>query len=151
MRHQYAGPGHLPAAAAATSAAAEPETAAGAQSAAQNYYNLYAAGQFAADYPMLSAAARAAIPESTFVTVHQDCKSPAAGLAYKVSAPTMAGSTAVMSVSLAGAGSALGAEEESFVYEGGQWLLSPSAADLASYKGTPAQIVAAFKAAGRCG
>ena len=134
---------------AASNAPAAPDTAAAAKAAAESYFTLYAAGQYAAVYPMLDAQARAAIPEATWVTVHQDCKSAASGLSYAVGAPVMAGSTAVVKVSIAGALSKLGSEEESFTYEGGKWLFAPN--DLPSYKGTPAQIVARLKAAGSCG
>jgi hypothetical protein len=137
------------AAPAATTAAAQPETAAGAKAAAQAYYALYAAGQYAAVYPMINAQARAAIPLATWVTVHQGCKSAASGLSYAVGTPTLAGATAVMSLSVAGALSKLGSEEETFTYEGGKWLWAENA--LASWKGTPAQILAGFKAAGKCG
>ena len=71
------------------------------------------------------------------------------GLSYKVGTPTLARTSAVMSVSLAGVASRLGSEEVTFVYRDGKWLYAPS--DLPSYKGTAAQIVARFKAAGTCG
>jgi hypothetical protein len=54
-----------------------------------------------------------------WVRVHEDC--PASGLSYTVGRPVMAGQTAVMSVSLAGAASAVGSEEENFVYQDGGW------------------------------
>jgi hypothetical protein len=143
-------PASSPAAAAPAAAmpAAQPETAAGAKAAAQSYFALYAAGQYAAVYPMIDAQARAAIPEATWVTVHRDCKSTASGMSYAVGAPTLAGATAVMSVSISGALSKLGSEEETFLYQGGKWVWDETV--LTSWKGTPAQILAAFKAAGKC-
>ena len=81
--------------------------------------------------------------------MHQDCKSSASGLSYKVGTPTLARTSAVMSVSLAGVASRLGSEEVTFVYRDGKWLYAPS--DLPSYKGTAAQIVTRLKAAGTCG
>jgi hypothetical protein len=54
-------------------------------------------------------------------------------------------------VSLAGVGSSLGSEEESFVYESGGWFWAPSTSDIAGYRGTVAHIVAVRKAAGDCG
>jgi hypothetical protein len=131
--------------------AAAPDTAAAARSAAQAFFGLYAAQQYTAVYPMLDAQARAELPEHKWVAVHEDCPPEAVGLSYKVGAPVMAGQTAVMAVSLSGAASAIGSEEESFVYQDGGWFWAPSALDLAGYKGTVAQIVAARKAAGECG
>jgi hypothetical protein len=131
--------------------AATPDTAAAARSAAEAMFALYGAGQYAAVYPMLSAQARAAVPEHKWVAVHEKCPPQAAGLAYKVGKPVMAGQTAVVAVSLAGVASSLGSEEESFVYQSGGWFWAPSASDIAGYKGTVAHIVAVRKAAGDCG
>ena len=119
------------------------------QAAATAFFSLYAAGQYAATYPLIDSQAQRKIPEATWVTVHQDCKSSASGLSYKVGTPTLAGASAVMSVSLAGVASRLGSEEVTFVYPDGKWLYAPS--DLPSYKGTAARIVARLKAAGTCG
>ena len=86
--------------------------------------------------------------------VHQDCQSASSGLSYKVGKPVMAGQTAVVSVSLAGAAAAIGSEEESFVHQAGGWFWAPSASDMSAagnYKGTVARIVARLKATGLCG
>jgi hypothetical protein len=142
-----------PATASSAALAATPVTAAAARSAAQALFALYAAGQYRAVYPLLDAPTRAEVPEHKWVTVHEDCTSPASGLSYKVGRPVMAGQTAVMSVSLSGVASSLGSEEESFVYQDGGWFWSPTSMDMSaagSYKGTVAQIVARLKAAGRC-
>ena len=53
---------------------------------------------------------------------------------------TLAGRSAVISVSLAGMASSLGSEEVSLVYRGSKRLYAPS--DLASYQGTAAHIIA---------
>jgi hypothetical protein len=129
-------------------------TAAAARLAAQDLFALYAAGQYTAVYPLLDSQTRAEVPERKWVAVHEDCRSPAPGLSYKVGKPVMAGQIAVVSVSLAGVASSLGSEEESFVYQDGGWFWSPTASDISaadSYKGTVTQIVATLKAAGRCG
>jgi hypothetical protein len=66
----------------------------------------------------------------------------------------MAGRSAVMSVSLAGAAAAIGSEELTFVYQDGRWFWAPSSSDMSSagnYKGTVRQIVARLKTAGECG
>jgi hypothetical protein len=138
----------VPAQASSSAAPAEPETAAGAKSAAVTYFDLYAARQYAAGYRLLTHAARTAVPKRTWVKVHDDCIS-SAGLAYKVSRPQLAGTTAVVNVSLAGAASKIGSEEQSFTYQGGRWLFAPS--DLPTYRHhTVAQAVAALKAQGLC-
>ena len=59
----------------AAAASAAPATATAAKAAATTYFSLYAAGQYAATYPLIDAQARRKIPEATWVTVHQDCKS----------------------------------------------------------------------------
>jgi hypothetical protein len=132
----------------ATAPSAVSVTAAAAKSAATAFFSLYAAGQYPATYPLLDPLARRRIPEATWVTVHQRCKGTASGLSYKVGTPTLAGRSAVMSVSLAGVASSLGSEEVTFVYRGGQWLYAPS--DLASYGGSAVHIIARPKAAGNC-
>ena len=147
-----AGPGTpAPAATTQPAAAVTPDTAAAARTAAENMFALYAAGQFAAVYPMLSAQTRATAAEHKWVTVHQRCAS--SGLSYKVGRPVMAGQTAVMSVSLAGAAAAIGSEEVSFVYQDGGWFWAPSASDMSSagnYRGSVSRIVARLKAADLC-
>jgi hypothetical protein len=143
-----------PAATTQAAAPVTPDTAAAARSAAENMFALYAAGQFAAVYPMLSAQTRAAATEHKWVTVHQRCASSTSGLSYKVGRPVMAGQTAVMSVSLAGAAAAIGSEEVSFVYQSGGWFWAPSASEMSSaghYRGSVARIVARLKAADLCG
>jgi hypothetical protein len=134
-------------------APATPDTAAAARSAAQSMFALYAAGQYAAVYPLLDAQVRGAVPAHKWITVHEDCPRASAGLSYKVGEPVMAGQTAVMSVSLSGAAAAIGSDEESFVYQDGGWFWAPSASDMSAagnYKGTVARIVARLKASGYC-
>jgi hypothetical protein len=129
-------------------------TAAAAESAAENFFALYAAEQYAAAYPMLDAQTRADVPGRKWVAVHEDCRAGASGLSYKVGKPVMAGQTAVVSVSLSGVASSLGSEEQSFVYQDGGWFWSPTASDMSAaghYKGAVARIVARLKAAGWCG
>ena len=142
-----------PAAAAASTPAAEPDSPAGARAAAQRFFALYSAGQYAAAYPLLSEAARAAVTEAAWAAVHGECQSSTAGLSYDVGTPVMAGPVvAVMKVSLAGAASAIGSEEETFDYQGGQWVWAPAASDMAMYRGgNVAVIVSRMKAAGNCG
>jgi hypothetical protein len=134
---------------AAPSPQASPMTAAAAQAAATAYFDFYAAGQYAAVYPLLSPAARQVISQSVWMAVHEACRSTTAGLSYKVSRPELAGTTAVVNVSLAGAAAAIGSEEETFTYSGGRWLYAPT--DLSIYRHhTAAQAVEAAKAQDLC-
>jgi hypothetical protein len=129
------------------SPAAQPITADAAKAAATTYFDLYAAHQFSSAYAMISPSVRAQVPESTWVGSHQKCDTQT--LAYSVTRPTLAGDTAVVNVSLAGAAASLGSEEASFTYSAGQWWYSPP--NLAVYHGhTTAQAVATLKASGHC-
>jgi len=123
-------------------------TGAAARSAATSYFDLYAAGQYAAAYELLSPAAQKVIKERVWVRVHQECRGTP-GLAYKVTRPVLAGSIAVVNVSLAGAASSLGSEEQSFAYRGGRWLYVPSDLSLYRHRTVP-EILAGLKAQGVC-
>jgi hypothetical protein len=135
----------------ASSPAAEPDTAAGARTAAETYFALYSAGQWAATYALLAPSASSQVSESAWVDVHEGCPSAAAGLAYQVGKPVMVGNTAVMPVSIAGALSKLATVEETFTYSGGQWRWQPSGSGAAVYThGSVTADIAAAKAAGYC-
>jgi hypothetical protein len=143
-----------PASPAASQPAAVPDTPAAARAAAESLFALYAAEQYSDVYPGLDARTRALAPERKWVRVHQACDSSTSGLSYKVGKPVMAGQSAVMSVSLAGAAAAIGSEEVTFVYQDGRWFWAPSSSDMSAagnYKGTVRQIVARLKTAGECG
>lgn len=130
---------------------AAPETKAAAKAAAITYFDLYSAGQYAAIYPMIDPADRSHIKETVWVGVHEQCKNTASsGLTYAVSHPILAGSTAVLTVGLAGVGAALGSEQVSFVYSGGQWYYQPSDMSVYRHHGLTAAVAAA-KSAGFCG
>lgn len=144
-------PASAAAAASAASTPAQPETAAGAKAAAQQYFGLYSAGQYAAAWPLLAPTAQKAVPEATWAAVHQDCPSESAGLAYDVKNVTVTGSTAIATVTLAGAASSLASGSEAFTYAGGKWGYAPSPSDLSLYQhGSVAADVAAAKAQGYC-
>ena len=130
---------------------AQPDTAAGAKAAAQQYFGLYAAGQYAAAWSLVTPSAQKAVPEATWAAVHQDCPSQTAGLAYDVKNVTVTGDTAIATVTLAGAASSLASASEAFTYAGGKWEYTPSPADLSLYQhGSVAADVAAAKARGYC-
>lgn len=133
----------------AATASAEPVTAAAAKSAAETYFGLYAAGQYAAVYPMISPAARRIIRESVWTGLHERCRPTTATLTYKVAHPILAGTIAVVTVGYAGGAASLGSEQITFTYVDGKWYYQPS--DLSVYaRHNVAQAVAAAKAAGVC-
>jgi hypothetical protein len=141
-------PATSPASPAAAHHAAEPATAAGARAAAVRYFDLYAAHQYAASWPMLSHAARRDVSRNSWTKIHQECITTS-GLAYKIGHIVLAGHTAVVKVSLAGVASKLGSEEQSFAYQHGKWHYVPS--DLPVYKGhTVTQAVADLRAQQIC-
>ncbi len=81
--------------------------------------------------------------------MHRGCPSQAAGLAYNVKDTTLTGSTAVVTVSLAGAAASIGSESESLTYSAGRWGFVPN--DLSSYEhGSVKADITAAKAAGYC-
>ena len=107
-------------------------TADAVKAAATTFFDLYAAHQFSSAYARLAPSVRAEVPESTWVGAHQECDTQ--DLAYSVTRPTLAGNTAVVHVSLAGAAAGLGSEEASFVYSACRWWSSPP--NLAVYQAT---------------
>jgi len=136
---------------AAAQAPAQPETEAGVRAAATAFYALYAAGQWPQAWAMLAPASQAAAPEDVYAAVHQGCPSPSAGAAREIKSVTMAGNTAVVTESLAGALSAVATQADAFTYAGGRWGYVLDAATLAAYShGSAAADIAALKAAGRC-
>ena len=107
-----------PTAAASTpSAGAQPETAAAA--AAARFFGLYSASQYGAAWSLLDPADRKAIPQATWIAVHDGCRAPSAGLAYQITDVTVTGATAVVTYTLSGALSKLGSATQAFVYSGG--------------------------------
>jgi hypothetical protein len=130
-------------------AAAQQETAAAATAVAKQYFGLYSAGQFALSWTLLAPSAQRSVSKATWVAVHQGCPAQSAGLAYEVKDTTVTGSTAIVTVSLAGVAASIGSESEAFTYSAGRWGLVPD--DLSLYKhGSIRADIAAAKAAGYC-
>jgi hypothetical protein len=130
-------------------APAEPKTAAAVRADADDYLTLYSAGQFAVTYQMLSASARRAITQPTWVAVHQSCPGLAAGMGYQIKHVAVAGKTAAVTVALSGAVPKLGTNTETLVYADGHWGISPADLSLYRHGSVPADVAAA-KASGRC-
>jgi hypothetical protein len=149
--HGRSAPPATATAAPAEQAAAQPETEAGVRSAATQFYALYSAGQWAPAWQMLTPAAQRQVPEATYAAVHAGCPSASAGLARVIKGVTMAGSTAVVTETVAGVASALGSVTDAWSYSGGRWGIALSQSSLADYShGSAAADVAALKAAGSC-
>jgi hypothetical protein len=127
----------------------EPATTAAVRADADDYLTLYAAGQFAIIYQMLSAPARQAITEPAWVAVHRGCPGTTAGMSYRIRHIAVNGRTALVTVALAGWAAKPQRATESLVYSGGRWGFSPR--DLGLYRhGSVSADVAAAKAAGGC-
>ena len=136
----------------AVSQAAEPQTASGVRAAAQQFYALFAASQFAAAWGYLAPSDQAAIPRATYVAVHDGCPPASAGLARVIKSVTVAGSTAVVTETVAGSLGNLGTVADTWTYAGGRWGYSYLPADMKMYShGSAAADIAAAKTAGDCG
>jgi hypothetical protein len=139
------------AAAAPSSASGQPETEAGVRAAATQFYALYAAGQWDSAWASLAPSVQAQVPEATFTAVHEGCPSPTEGMARVIKSVTMAGTTAVVTETVAGAAGALGSVTDAWQYAGGRWGISLSASALTVYThGSVAADIAAAKAAESC-
>jgi hypothetical protein len=141
-----------PAAAAAGNAApTQPGTEAGVRSAATAFYAFYSAGQWPQAWAGLSPATQKAVPEATWDAVHQQCTSKTAGMAREIKGITMAGSTAVVTETVAGALGKLGTVADAWSYSGGRWGLALPASSTAIFAhGSVKADVAASKADGDC-
>jgi hypothetical protein len=136
---------------AASQAAGQPETEAAVRSDATQFYALYAASQWAQAWAMLAPSAKKAVPESTYVAVHQGCPSASAGMARVIKSIAVAGSTAVVTETVAGALSSLGSVTDAWAYSGGRWGVTLDPTSLKDYShGSATADVAAMKAAGSC-
>jgi hypothetical protein len=132
-------------------AAGQPETEAAVRSDATAFYALYAASQWAQAWAMLAPSAQQAVSESTYVAVHQGCPIASAGMARVIKSITVAGSTAVVTETVAGALSSLGSVTDAWAYSGGRWGITLDPSGLKDYShGSAAADVAAMKAAGDC-
>ena len=133
------------------SASAQAETEAGVRAAAAQFYALYAAAQWSSAWSYLTPSTQGKVSEATFTAVHLGCPSPTAGLARVIKSVTLAGSTAVVTETVAGAAGALGSVVDAWQYTGSQWRIGLSSSALAVYThGSAAADIAAAKAAGDC-
>jgi hypothetical protein len=139
----------VPASPAAVASTSEPKTAAAAKAAAARFFGLYTAGQWAAAWALLPPSTRRAIPQGTWVAVHDGCPSANAGLAFQITNVTLTGSTAVVTYTLTGAGSALGSATQALTYSQGHWWMVVTDPGVYQHGSVKADIAAA-KAQGHC-
>jgi hypothetical protein len=121
----------------------QPDTAEGAQAAAQQVFRLYTAGKYSTVYPAVVPSVRAAVAEATWVTVHQRCTIPLVPTPYTIGTPFLTDQTAVVILS-----SGATSQTQVFDYLGGTWLWAPSGQDLAAYHGSVTKIVGQLKSDG---
>jgi hypothetical protein len=151
-RHDSPSSAAGPAVSASTVAVAEPDTAGGARIAATQFYALYSASQWGAAWAYLAPAAQRAVPADTWTAVHDGCPGPTAGLARVIKSVTFAGTTAVVSETVAGSLGNIATVSDAWTYSGGRWGFSPSASSMSFYRhGSVKADIAAAKAAGDCG
>lgn len=130
---------------------AEPETKAGVRSAATAFYDLYAASQWTQAWAYLAPATQRAVSAKTWTAVHEQCTDHTAGLARTIKSVTLAGGTAVVDETVAGALGKLGTVSDAWDYSAGRWGLDLPASSTAVYShGSVKADVAAAKAAGEC-
>ena len=128
---------------------AEPETQAGARTAAEQFDGLYAASRFADSWHLLAPAAKQHVPQDVWVKVHAGCPSGGSGLAPEIKTVTVFGNAAIVTETLTGASAKLGPAENVFNYVSGHWSYAPGNLSIYSH-GSVAADIAAAKAAGLC-
>lgn len=130
---------------------AEPETKAGVRASATAFYDLYAASQWAQAWAYLAPATQRAVSAKTWTEVHEQCTDHTAGLARTIKSVTLAGGTAVVDETVAGALGKLGTVSDAWGYSAGRWGLGLPASSMAVYShGSVKADVTAAKAAGEC-
>jgi hypothetical protein len=147
------GPATSPAAvtgsAAAPAGPAEPMTRAGARAAAANFYQEYAASQFAASWDLLAPAAKRTVTRDLWVGVHQGCLPASGGSGRVIRSVIVFGNSAIVTETRTGTASRLGKAEDVFSYVDGHWGYAPD--DLAIYQhGSVGADIAAARAVGFC-
>lgn len=138
---------HPPSAAAAASPAApaDPDTAAGAQTAAEQVASLFSAGDWGSTWDMFAAEAQRAITRSDYIKLKTTCPGP-------VGTPLTVKSVRFVGPKLATfVGTRLGVDlVYELRYEAGQWRLTFSSTDLQDYRKGVATVIAERKKQGAC-
>jgi hypothetical protein len=125
-----------------------PRLRAAARTAAAQALGMYAAGQFAGFWRLLSPATKHQISSDAWVRVHEACRAAGDGTVVTIKAVTVFGRAAIVTEATGSA--APRTTEVVFNYANGKWSYSP--ADPGVYEhGSIAADVAAARAAGYCG
>jgi hypothetical protein len=122
----------------AIATAAQSATVDAAKTIAHQFFNSYSNGQYAFAWALLDRSDQRAIPKATWVAVHDGCPNAVAGLAYRISGVTIAGSTAAVTYT-----SQLGRGSQTFIYSGSNWRLALSDLDVYRHGSVKADIAAA--------
>ena len=115
-----------------------------AQAAAHQFFSSYSNGQYAFAWALLDPSDQRAVPQATWVAVHDGCPDAVAGLAYRISGVTVTESTAIVRYTIAvGTQLTLGSGIQTFAYSGNHWRLLLSDLDVYQHGSVKADIVAA--------
>jgi hypothetical protein len=120
---------------------------ASARAAAEQFYRLYAASDYAAVWNLLAPATKSQVTMNAWVGVHEACAAGGSGQSRVIKAVTVFGNAAV--ITEAAAGTADGSVEDVFNYVDGGWRYSPQAPGIYRQHSVTADVAAA-RTAGLC-
>jgi hypothetical protein len=126
---------------------ASPHTKAVARAAAEKFYGLYAASNYAALWSQLASTTQHQVSRKAWIGVHEACSTTRAGKSRVVKTVTVFGNAAIVAESVNGILS--GTTEDVFNYIDGQWRYTPQDPGIYQHRSVTADIAAA-KAAGLC-
>jgi hypothetical protein len=126
---------------------ASPHMKASARAAAEQFYRLYAASQYAALWHLLAPTTKHQVSRKAWIGVHEACSTAEAGKSRVIKTVTVFGNAAIVAETVAGA--LPGTTEDVFNYTDGRWRYSPQDPSIYRHRSVTADIAAA-KAAGLC-
>jgi hypothetical protein len=118
-----------------------------ARAAAEQFYGLYAASQYAALWNLLAPTTKHQVSSRAWIGVHQACSTIGAGKSRVIKAVTVFGNAAIVAETVTGVLS--GTAEDIFNYTDGRWRYTPQDPGIYRHRSVTADIAAA-KAAGLC-
>lgn len=124
--------------------AASPQVKASARAAAEQFYGLYAASQYAGSWDMLAPATKRQVSRPAWIGVHEGCSSAGAEKPRVIKAVTVFGNAAIVAETVAGAPP--GTAEDVFTYADGRWGYSPQDPGIYRHGSVTADIAAAKEA-----
>lgn len=127
--------------------AASPPMKASARAAAERFYGLYAASQYAAFWNLLAPATKRQVSRKAWIGVHEACSTAGTEKPRVIKAVTVFGNAAIVAETVAGA--LPGTAEDVFNYADGRWRYSPPDPGIYQHGSVTADIDAA-KTAGLC-